>query len=182
MIKQCLGGVLVINRLSFERIRFKRLLTLNEVIEALEAMGFPKVSVHMIRSYLSRDLIARAKIGPPSLLHQGAKYEGYFTKEQVLALADIRLKIGEGYTIEELRKINAYAGKGWLAMREFPGDIAKLAMEAAPYINACLGGKYSYDLRTRRSAERLINVVKEYEKRKKEVKKKSLGQDLDTHL
>lgn len=173
---------MVFNRLSFEEIRLKRLLTLNEVIKALEAMGFPKVSVHMIRSYLSRDLITRAKIGPPSQFHRRAKYEGYFTREQVLALADIRLRIGVGYSLEELRQINAFAGKGWLAIREFPVDIVKLASKAAPYINACLEGRESHDQQSRRNAERLVNVVSEYEKRKKKVNKKSLGQDLDSSL
>lgn len=87
-------------RLTKTEVIENRLLDLNESLEALAYIGFDDVSVHLIRQYQTRRLINSPQSGPSK--RAGAKYRGYFSAKDILAIADIRLRLRNGETLEEI--------------------------------------------------------------------------------
>lgn len=87
-------------RLSKSEVITKRLLSLNETLDALRYIGINSVSEHLVRKYQTRRLIRNPRFGPAKAA--GARYQGYFDAEDVLAIAEIRLRLKDGETLEEV--------------------------------------------------------------------------------
>ena len=87
-------------RLTKTEVIEYRLLDLDDSLEALEYIGIDGVSVHLIRQYQTRRLISGPQSGPYKMA--GAKYRGYFSATDILAIADIRLRLKSGETLDEI--------------------------------------------------------------------------------
>ena len=77
-------------------------LTVEEVAEVLSKMGYSKVSIWVVRRYVSQGLIDQPIHGVPVFADMGTKYRAYYKPQVVHEIAEIRDMLSAGYKVSSL--------------------------------------------------------------------------------
>ena len=163
-------------RLSKSEVISKRLLSLNETLDALRYLGINSVSEHLVRKYQSRRLIRNPRFGPPTTT--GARYQGYFDAKDVLAIADIRLRLEDGETLEEV----GFEAGSLFGQREkifmIERKILRENLAILPLFDK-LRTDMIVDTDSMRQIIDLAEFISEYKADKERLEMKTLGKNLD---
>ena len=160
----------------------KKLLPVEKVIRVLREAGFINISEYMIRRYLTIGILDKLRMGMPSIARPRARYESYFSREQILAIAEIRVKLGMGSKLDTLLEDSNAQRKKLIILRKINFDIRKLAFDAVPYIDKCLNSKIDRGSHSWKSAKKLVSMVERIQKREKEILSATLGDNLDPSI
>lgn len=165
-------------RLSKSEVISKKLLGLEEAIDALRFMGIDGVSVHLVRKYQSRRLIRNPRIGPAKAA--GARYQGYFDSKDILAIAEIRLRLNDGETLEEIGFEAGSLFGSRITLYNLERNILRKNLAALLIFDALPTDKV-VDTESMQQIIDLANIIKKYKKEKDRVELKTLGNNLDSH-
>lgn len=160
----------------------RKLLPIEKVIRALKEAGFINISGHMVRRYLTIGLLERPRMGKASITRPRARYESYFSRDQIVAIAEIRTRLGRGYTLEAILEESVAARKKLQFLRKFYLEVQELAVEAVPFIDKCLNSNIDNESASRKSAIKLVSVVKNVKKREDKILSGTLGKNLDMSI
>ena len=160
---------------KFEIIE-KRLLNLDDSLSALRYIGIKKISENLIRQYLTRRLISRPQIGPD--IKAGAKYRSYFSKTDILAIADIRIRLGTGESLEEIAFNSVLLIKRKQFLSGLRDRIIRANMSALPVFEEIKKGKIvSGEHRTR--IIQVAEFVKIFMSEQEDINKMTLGLNIN---
>lgn len=123
-------------RLTREEVLRKGFLTLDESIKALNYMGIEGVSEHIIRLYKTRGLIVKSKFGPPS--DRRAKYQTYFSKNDIFAIVEIRNRIESGELLEDIIYEVRSMTKDKIIFRSLERKVLRQSKRVLPKLRAIL--------------------------------------------
>ena len=169
-------------KLTKTEIFENQMLTMDETLEILRELGFVNFTVNMVRKYLTLGLLDRPRMGPPGFTRSRAKYESYFSKEQVFALVDIRLRMGRGYYIEEILKQQDERVKKIRHRRNYRLEIENLVIKAEPYLKECLDNLRSNNEAGERSIKKLLMVLRMKRRSEEQMDKAALGGKIDPEI
>lgn len=164
-------------RLSKSEVISKKLLGLKEAIAALRFMGIDGISVHLVRKYQSRRLIRNPRIGPAKAT--GARYQGYFDSKDILAIAEIRLRLDDGETLEEIGFEAGSLFGNRITLFNLERNILRKNLAALPLFNT-LRTEMIVDAEAMQQIIDLAKIIKKYQKEKDRVELKTLGNNLDS--
>ena len=154
----------------------RRLLDYDDSLSALRYIGIEKISENLIRQYLTRRLISRPQIGPD--IKSGAKYRSYFSKTDLLAIADIRIRLDSGESLEEIAFDSVTLIKRKQLLSELRDRIIRANMSALPTFEEIKKGKIvSGEHRTR--IIQVAEFVKIFMSEEEGINKMTLGQNID---
>lgn len=169
-------------KLTKNEILENQMLTMDETLEVLRELGFVNISVNMVRKYLTLGLLDRPRFGPPGSARSRAKYESYFSKEQILTIVDIRLRMGRGYQIEEILQQQREIVKRTRHWKNYRRDIDKLVTEAESYLKECLEKIKTNNKKGEESTKELLRLLEMRRRNEEQIDQKALGGRIDPEI
>ena len=172
------------NRISREEIELECLLTLGQVISALKHLGFKdeeKISVSTIRTYNSRGILERPRLGPPYGNVNLGRFNSYYKPSVVLAIIDIKNKLSERWTINEMRNKTAPNALLYTKIRLIDQEIINAAIAFGPML---ITGPKKHGLRPGEYQKRSValgKLVKEKLKFESDLENNQFGGDIEPH-
>ena len=162
--------------LTKSEVTERRLLDFDDSLSALQYIGTKKISENLIRQYLTRRLISRPQIGPDK--KAGAKYKSYFSRRDILAIADIRMRLESGESLEEIAFDSVLLIKRKQLLSELRGRIIRANMSALPVLKEIIKGK-SVSGKDRTRIIRVAELVKILILEQQDINKMTLGLNID---
>ena len=163
-------------KLSKAEVIENRLLGLEESLEALRYIGIDDASQHLVRQYQTRRLIRSPQFGPAK--KGGGRYQGYFSAEDILAIADIRLRLKNGETLEEI----GFNASGLMRQRQnlylIERKLLRTNLVALSSLETVQLDSF-FPVDSMKQIKNLVNLIKSYKKDKEQIEKRTLGLNLD---
>ena len=169
-------------KLTSTEIIEKQMLTMAETLKVLSELGFVNITENMIRKYLTLGLLERPQMGPPGRLRTHAKYESYFSKRQLLSIVDIRLRMGRGYTINDLIKQQVRAAQILLSWKKHRHEMEVLVFKSEAYFRECLHKLRTDNKEGEKSVEKILKIIEMKKRADKRMDEEVLGGSLDPKI
>ena len=162
--------------LSKAEVIDNRLLDLEESLEALRYIGIDDASEHLVRQYQTRRLIRSPQFGPAK--KGGGRYQGYFGAEDILAIADIRLRLKNRETLEEI----GFNASGLMRQRHNLYLIERKLLRTNIIALSSLEtvqSDFLFSVDSMKYIKNLVKLIKSYKMEKERIEMRTLGLNLD---